>query len=90
MPGEAAVKTSATELTARNLGRYFDKYRGRIVNGRKLVNTETKKDNNILWVVETVDGAAQEKAEGGTSVLQFPVRQDARLQQQLKLNQGGK
>ncbi len=52
---EAAVKTSMTDLTARSLGRYFDKYRNRIVNGRKLVNTQVKKDNNVLWCVESVD-----------------------------------
>lgn len=52
---EAAVKTSISDLNARTLGRYFDKYRNRIVNGRKLVNTQAKKDNNILWCVEIVD-----------------------------------
>lgn len=88
---EAAIKTSATDLTARSLGRYFDKYRGRIVNGRKLMNTQVKKDNNVLWVVENVEGTTQEK-EGGAahaSVVQFPIPQDAQLHQQLKLNQQG-
>lgn len=66
---EAAIKTTMTDLTARSIGRYFEKNRNRIVNGMKLVNTDAKKDNNVLWRVEIV-AAVEKTGEDTTSELQ--------------------
>ena len=53
----AADFRKTTDISAKRLGRYFEKHQGEIVGGRRLVRVGEARSGVALWRIEGCDGA---------------------------------